>query len=1076
MNLASVSIRRPVTVMVAVAAILLFGYLSLDRLGLDLLPELNFPMTAVVTVYPQADPETVEATVSVQVERALRSVRNIRNVTSMSMENVSLAIAEFNWGTDLGAAQEEIRANLDRMQFLLPEGAQTPIVSRLDPSQIPVLMMTVGAPGEIGDVTREAREVVKPALERIEGVAGVSISGGAERVITVEYDHSALVENGLSPTLLQQLVAYQNMSIPAGVVVDDGVRYQAKVGAKFTSADDIANLALGLKKRTESQTGSSGLFGLSFLMPSFLTVGDIARVDEIDQKAEGFTRINGKPAVVLLVFKQSGENTVTVANRVKAAIAGLRQDYPHIELSYAFDQSKFITKAISDIGNNAAIGAFLAVAVLYLFLRHLRSTLIVATAIPLSIVFTFVLMYAGNQTLNLMSLGGLALGVGMLVDNSIVVLESIFRRQEMGDSPRDAALNGTREVGMAITASTLTTVAVFIPVVFIKSFAGHVFRDLAVTVSFSLLASLAVSLTVVPLLSSWLIRVSADHIQRIRGDAGRGGFLLGLYDRMLRWSLDRRNLILGLVGATVVAAVAAYPFLTLEFLPSMDMGRLDITLSLPSGTPVEVTNEVSEALEAELVKMAGVESVTAQVGSAGSGDFLAVTSGTTANSAKLTVSLAQEGRHALSTIAAGERVRAIIRALRDRYPDLEAQVDTSGLGGLTSGTGVSDFFGTSVTLEVSGQDPRMLVQIARGITEKLRTIPGLIEVGSSVQDLQPVMLLDVNRTRALMGGLTVGQIGLGVRSGVLGTTVTHIERQGELIPVIVKPASGAVPTLDALLDMPVTSSMGIGSSPSTGASGGSPALLAPPTEVLVGKVVSPKVVDGPITISRRNGRRYVTVRAAYQGMKLSEAGTIVLDAARSVGLPRGYEISLAGVNRLMKDSFSDLRLAGWIAVVLVYMVMAIQYESLFYPLIIMFTLPLALIGATGILLVSGTSISVTAIIGLIVLAGIVVNNGIVMVDFINQLKSQGMRTRQAVIEAGRARLRPILMTALTTILGLIPIAIGRGQGSELEMPLALTVIGGLATATFLTLFVIPVIYELMDGIAARVSRKEVRAE
>jgi len=1095
LNIAEYSVRRPITVTIVVAACLLFGFLSLGRIGLDLLPQMDLPMAVVVTVYPNADPETIDSLITVPVERSLKSARNIKSVTSTSMENVSVSLAEFNWGSDLGSVQEEIRAGMDRIRYQLPEGVQDPIVSLIDPSQLPLMMLTVGAQGDLGDVTRVAREIVKPEIERVDGVAGVSISGGADRVISVEYDHEKLAEAGLSPLLLQQLISLQNLSVPAGVVVDDGVRYQTRVGAKFQSAEEIASLTIGMNtKRSESVSGQprlGGLMGLSFLMPSFLTtVGDIATVEEKFQKTEGYARVDGNSSVMLLVYKQSGQNTVTTARRVNQALDRLTAGRSDISVAHVFDQSTYITRSINGLRDNLIIGAVLAVVVLFVFLRHLGSTLVVAVSIPLSVVFAFVLMYAWKLSINLMTLGGLALGVGMLVDNSIVVLESIYRRQELGDPPLTAAVNGTREVGTAIISSTMTTVAVFVPVVFIEGMVGTIFRDLAMTVTFSLLASLAVALTVVPLLASGLVRLRGKAAPKDSVSApGRLGArnrqtLISRYDQALTWAMRNRWAVLAAVVAAVVAAVAVYPSLGVELFKNMDMARIDVSLHMPAGTPTDVTNQVSMLLEAKLMEMPGLGHVTAEVGSTGGDDFLAMAGNAGSNSAAISIALRREGPVQTSVAEAADFIRAAVAQTQQEYPELECTVDTSGYGSLTGGQ--INLFGGKVSLEILGSDSRELAEYSSRVAQRLREAPEFVEVSSSAQDLQPVILLSVNPTRALMGSMTVGQVGLGVRTAMLGTTVTYVERRGELIPVVVRPASDGVPTLESVLDMPISSSLGTSSimqgasqmgsnaSAAARASGtGASSLLAPPTEVLVGRVATPQVIEGPMTIFRRNGRQYVKIDIAFRGMKLSQAGDLALAAAREVEAPADVDLALGGATRAIDEAMSELTLALCLAAVLVYMVMAVQYESLLYPLIIMFTMPLAAIGAIALLAMAGESISVTAIIGLIVLAGVVVNNGIVMVDFINQLKATGMKTPEAVRKASLARLRPILMTALTTILGLLPLAIGRGAGSELERPLALTVIGGLTTATFLTLFVIPIIYELMDEAGHRLSHRGV---
>lgn len=1080
MNIAALSIRRPITVLIIVVACLMFGVISLQRVGLDLLPEINLPMAAVITIYPNADPQTVEQTVAVPIERALRSLRGVKDVTSMSMENLTVALVEFYWGTNLDSAQQQIRTNLDAIEYSLPEGVQAPIISLIDLSQLPVLTLTAGVPGDVGDVTEVVRDVVKPAIERVPGVAGVSISGGADRIISVEYDHQKLIDAGLSPLMLQQLIAMQNLSVPAGVVVDEGVRYQTRVGVGYETADDIAQLTIGMKRREES-SGAGGLFGLSLLMPQFLTVGDVADVKETMQTAEGYSRVNGKPAVMLQVQKQSGQNTVTTSRRVREALDQLAVARPEIEITYVFDQAEVINMSLNSLADNIMLGGFLAVLVLWLFLRHVGSTLVVGLSIPLSVVFTLVLMYASELNLNLLTLGGLALGVGMLVDNSIVVLESIFRRQELGDGPVDAAVNGTKEVGMAILASTLTTVVVFVPVVFLESLVGQIFRELALTVIYSLLASLLVALTVLPLASTRIMRLNRS---RSTSNAGRGAGLFRLslgevYERMLEGARRRRVAILGLCAVALVLAMVIVPTLGFEFFPPMDMARIDIQASLPPGTPVERTDEMARRLEARFIEIEGIEVVAAEVGSSGSGDYMSVIGGASSNTARISLGLVKDGPTKRDVEEILSDCRAVLAEVLADYEGSSFKTDASGWGSF--GSSSSAIMGNVVTIEVRGNDYQAISEHALALMERFKQVPQFVEIASDAGSGQPLMLLDVNRTRALMGGLTVGQVGLGVRSAMLGTTVTYVERDGSLIPVVVKPKSEGVPSLESLLDMPITGSTSasgipgmsgsaaqMGSNVSAAArtlgSSAATSLLAPATEVLVGRVASPMVVEGPVTLTRRNGVPYTLIKIGYEGMKLSEAVELAMDIAAEVPAPEGVTVARGGVSRVLDEALDDMAFVGLLAVVLVYMVMAIQYESLVYPFIVMFTMPLALIGAIGFLLLADQALGVTALIGLVVLAGVVVNNGIVMVDFINQLKAAGMPTTKAVTEASRARVRPILMTALTTILGLLPAAIGLGSGAEMQRPLAITVMGGLTVATFLTLFVIPLVYELIDSL------------
>lgn len=1065
MNIFSFAVKRPVTICIVVIAILMFGCVSLQNLGIDLLPEFEYPTVALVTIYPNADPETVEGTVTVQMERALRSVANVTDVKSISMENASVCLVEFAWGTNLSKAQEDITTSLETVALTLPSDAQAPIMAKFDPTQIPLMMLTIGADGDIGEVTQKAEDIVKPVFDRIEGVAGVSINGGAEKIVEVLYDQAALTDSGLTPTLLQQYIAYQNISVPVGAVLDDGMRYNAKVGSKFTSIDDIADLVIGLQSNNDDS--SMGLF--SFLMPQYLTIGDVADVEETFSENDGFIRINGKPAITMIVYKQSGESPVTIANRVDKAIAELNTQYPDIELEYIFDQSDFISNSIADMSKSALIGAVLAVLILLVFLKNPTSTLVIAASIPLSILTTLLMMYGFGLNLNLMTLGGLTLGIGMLVDNSIVVLESIFRRRELGDSPIEAAIQGTKEVGMAIIASTITTVVVFVPILFTSGFVKEIFADLALTVSMSLLSSLVMAITVVPLLSSRVLKISKKEKKDRKS-------IEKVYEPALKWSLRKPWAVIGIAGCLLVAAVVVYPNIGFSLLPQMDMGRVDVKFNLPNGTPMDVTDVVSAELEERLMQINGVKSVSATIGTTGS-NYTALISGSSVNGGSLIIMLDDSSKRSLNDVVKDVRTAfADVAEANPDFPTVKYSVDSSGMGSITAGATSLNLFGSDIIVTVSGNDMNTLNSISEELVAQMEKEDGFIDISADSQNIQPMISLDVNRTRALLGGLTVGQIGLGVRTSVLGQTATYLERDGESIPVIVRPKVDSDLTLDSLLELPISSSLagivpGAGDISLSSVTGGS-SLIATGGDVLVGKVVQPEIIDSPLTIYRGNNSRYVSITASYTGMSQSEAGKKALSLAENIDIPEGYEVALGGTEDLLSTTLNDLKVILLIAVFLVYMVMAIQYESFLQPFIVMFTLPLALIGALLLLWVTGMDLGITSIIGLIMLAGIVVNNGIVMVDYTNQLKASGMNTYDAVMEACKTRLRPILMTSLTTILGLFPMALAFGKGAELQQPLAISVMGGLVTGTFLTLFVIPVIYIFFDKLVSKFSRKE----
>jgi len=1081
MNLTLLSLKRPVTVIMTIAAVILFGLISFDRLSLEMLPNMDFPMLAVVTIYPNADAETVESTVTIPIETQVRSIRGVRNVNSTSMENASMIMMEFNWGTDLAEAENLVKSELEANSMFMPSGINDTFIMRMNPDSIAMMMLSIGSEGEPVDVTAQIKRDILPELNRVPGVAGIILSGGTDKVITVDYDHDKLVENSVNPSLLQLLIQYQNMTIPAGAIVDEGVRYQTKVGSKLNSIEDIEGLVIGLKKKQEN--GGSGILGLSMLMPSFLTVGDIAEVKVEGQTAEGFMRINGKTSVVLNIYKQSGYNTVTVAKDVKSKIAELNEKYPQISLGYIFDQSEYISQSIKDLGSSAVQGAFLAVAILYIYLRSLKATFVIGISIPLSIIITFAIMLATNLELNLLTLGGLALGVGMLVDNSIVVLESIYRRREMGDSMFDAALYGTKEVTLAILGSTLTTLGAFVPVVFLSSLAGQIFKDLALTVTYSLAASLFVALTIVPLASLKLnlrapkgVKTEADEVvltERQKYERYSKKKSMMIYENSMLWGLKHRWYIVGIMIVALALSLYGYTKLDQEFLPKMDMGRIDVTITLPAGSPTEKTNDASKEFEALLLGMPWVESVSAQVGSLGTGSYLALVLSNAANESTLGVNIKQ-GKDKISMNEAVVKVREVAEQVKADYPGTSVTVDTSGFGSLLGG--FIDIFGTKITVSVTGSNAEGINQVAAELTDKLRKTSGIVDVVSDLENTQPVMLLDVNRTRALMGGLTVAQIGLGVRTSSLGTTVTNINIDGESVPVIVKPSKGGEQTLASMMDLPVSSTISImsmmGDTSSSAASAAS-SLMSPVTDVYVNKVATPVSETGPVQLLRRNGERIIQVTYAFdESLKVGNAQKIAEDIAASMELPDGVDVNFGGVSELLTEGFNDLYFAAGLALFIVYFVMAVQFESFMYPLIILFTVPLALIGAVVLLIISGTGVGISALIGAIVLVGVVVNNGIVLVDFILQMRAKGFSTDEAIVISARSRLRPILMTALTTILGLVPIALSTGKGSEISKGMALTVIGGLTAATYLTLVVVPVVFKIFDDFTNWIGRRK----
>lgn len=1057
MSLSQFATERPVTILMVVAGVLLFGAIAFDALGLDLLPDLSYPVNAIITVYPNADAETIEKAVSAKIEDAISTVSNLRRIDSMSSENISVVVAEFNWRTDLTATAQEIAAAIDALQYTLPSAVQKPIVMQLDPSQIPIALIGLSSDTlSLEELTRLAKEELIPIIERTPGVATTSIAGGVGRQVSVMYDPAKLEEIGISDTLLAQMIGAQNVFVPIGSVYEDGKRYMGKVGMEINSIDELKRLVVGVTEPEESGVG--GLLGMALPAPVYLE--DVADIALTTSEREGITRVNGRAAVLITVMKRSGENTVLVSERLEQTLSDVTAKLDQVEIHYITDQAQFIQRSVNDLSANGIAGGIIAAAVLYIFLRRLSSTLIVSLAIPLSVLVTFILMYLRGLTLNIMTLGGLALGVGMLVDNSIVVLEAIHRHRELGQSPKEAAVNGAAEVTSAIVASTLTTLAVFLPIIFLKSFAGYLFTDLSLTVSFSLLASLLVALTVVPALASKA---------RWRGapatTIGAGLSAISLrYRRALAWSLEHKWAVLTVSVVLLIAALFALSGLETEFLPDMDMGMVEVNVILPPGTPVDRTSSVVADVESVLENIPGIHAYSSRIGGSDTSAILWLFSSLPSNRGRIDIMLKPNAERELSFMETVARISSAVEPVRALHQD--ARIEVHATDQIAYVTGLDQ---SALEINISGDDLGILRQLSNELAQRLESIEGIEHVEQSVESVQPIAFLDVNHARALTSRLTAGQVGLSVRSQLIGTTATELRLNGELIPVVLTSKDAVGKDLDSVLSLKVSSSLeaaGAGSSVGSEGSGLASKLTGPPT---LGRITTPRQEMELTTIARADGVRTVTLEAYLSSLPLGTAKSLVLAEIDEMHIPEGYSIEFTGVSNIMQESLNSLKTALLVAMLLVYMVMAAQFESLMSPLIIMFSIPLAAIGSVFGLLLAGSRLGVMAVVGIIVLVGIVVNNAILMVDSINRLRKERRDLRSAILDAGTERLRPILMTALTTIVGLFPLAfgvgryIGFGEGTETQKPLAVAVMGGLLSSTLLTLIVIPTIYELVHG-------------
>lgn len=1019
MKITDVSIQRPMLVAVLVTVLLILGGVSLSRLAIDLWPEMNLPVAAVVTEYPGAGPEEVEQQVTRPLESILATVSNLDTIRSTSSMGVSTIVLMFDWGTDMNYAALQIREKVDLIRQYLPSGAKAPMTVKMDPNMMPIMQLALSA-ADARELKQITDDIIQPRLERVGGVASVWSAGGMEREIRVLVDPERLAGYGLTLNGLTQALSAENLNVSGGTVQEGTKDLLVRVTGEFRDLDQVRRVVVGAP-------GGQPVH-----------LGDVARVEDGHKKITQFSRVDGKPGLSVYIQKQSGANTVQVARAVHKALDELKKELPGVRFDVVMDQSEFIERSINHVVKEILVGGFLAMLVMWIFLRNLRSTLIISTSIPISIIGTFVLIYFNDMTLNLITMGGLALGVGLIVDDAIVVLENIYRHRQLGYGLVEAARVGTSEVGSAVIASTLTTMAVFLPVVFVKGLAAQLFTPLALTVSFAIFTSLVVALTLVPLMSSrWL------HLEEApAGDAaGERSWhrlyrlserwfnnLNSAYRRLLEWALNHRRRVIATVTVLVVLSVAAFPLVGFEFMPSMDQGQVNITVEMPRGTSLEETNRVATRIE-KMVQDPWVESVFTGVGFTGTQGMWGESS---TDVAQITLQLVDKSRRSVTADEVAEILRQRFKDIPGAKIKVSAMEDQSGMMGGTA----------PVQIQVRGDDMGTLTRLGDRVAEVVRRVPGTREVTSSLQEGRPEVQVLVHRDRAAACGLSPAEVASTVRTAVEGTVATRYRTGGEEVDIRVQLRDGEVTRLPDLSTLTILSP--------TGAS------------VPLSQVAEIVETRGPHAIDRQDQTRLVTVTAQLAGRDLGSVIKDIQAGLKGLSLPPGYTVEFSGEQEQMAETFGDLSLALILAVVLVYLVMVAQFESLLYPFIIMFSVPVTIVGVTFSLLVTGRAFSVPAFIGVIMLVGIVVKNAIVFVDYVNTLRRRGLKRREAILQAGPVRLRPILMTALTAILAMLPMALGIGEGSEGQAPMATVVAGGLAFSTLITLVLVPVIYTILD--------------
>ncbi|MBI2379320.1 MAG: efflux RND transporter permease subunit [Gammaproteobacteria bacterium] len=1064
MKLVDISTRRPVTVMMFTTALLIFGMVSLSRLGMNLLPDLSYPSLTIRTDYSGAAPAEVENLITKPVEETLGIIKNIREVRSISRAGQSDVVLEFNWGTDMDIAGLDVREKLDVLQ--LPLDVKRPSLLRFNPENDPVMRLSLAFKSSPKDISQEdqlkslrrlADEQIKKQLEATEGVAAVKISGGLEDEIQVQLDPRKLGQLGLSIEQVAQKLKAENVNLSGGRLEEGQQQFLVRTINQYRSVEEIAGAIV-------AEVGGKPIY-----------LRDIATVEQGFKERTAITRINGQEAVEIALYKEGDANTVRVAEAIAKRLEDTRKALPEaLSLDVLYDQSTFIGNAIDDVVQNGLVGGVLAVLVLYLFLRNFWVTVIIACTIPLSVVITFNLMYANNVGLNIMSLGGIALSIGMLLDNAIVVLENIASKRERGADLLTAARDGTSEVAGALLASTLTSVAVFFPLVFVEGIAGQLFRDQALTVTYGQFISLGIGLTLVPMLAALGARakpsgqgVHAPDSQGVKGKlslAGWGIFtglplvlttgvlivsravarlghllfapavlvfnkayaaLAIVYRRLLTWSLGHRFAVLAIALGIFGASLTLVPGLGVDLIPQMSQGEFNIAMRLPPGTPLAST-------DASLLKAQGftatLPAIERSYSVSGTGNRLDASPDKGGeNWGELNVVMKKP-----VTLDSERELMNRLRGELDKQAGLEYKIERPTLFS----------FKTPLEIEIVGYDLDKLAAVSQQIVAKMGQSDRYSDIKSTTEGGHPEVQIRFDHERIARLGLTVPDIADRVVKQVRGEVATRYSFRDRKIDVLVRAQESERNSVRKIGELVVAT--------------------RETKPITLAAVADIGIATGPSEIHRVAQERVALISANLRYGDLGQAAQELEAILATVPMPTNVTSRVAGQNEEMKRSFNSLYMALGLAVFLVYLVMASQFESLKQPLIILFSIPLGLVGAILALKATGSSISVIVFIGLILLAGVVTNNAIVLLDRVNQLRAEGMKIVEALKEAGESRLRPIMMTMFTSVLGMLPLALGVGEGAELRQPMAITVIGGLFVATLLTLVVIPVIYSLVE--------------
>lgn len=1025
MKLHELSVKKPVAVTMAVLMFVVIGLYALTMLPIEMTPEMELSMAIVATQYPNVGSEEVENLVTKTIEGAIAGVSGVDSITSQSSEGVSMVMVQFDTGTDMDKAASDMESAIDMVESFLPEDASDPMVLKLDTNMMATAQFSVAYDGyDLVQTKQFVDEILESRLKSVAGVASVSVSGAQNRQIDVYVDPTALYGYDADISDIASAIMAQNQNMPAGSANTMGKELSARVLGKFDSLNDIENVPFMTKGG------------------QVINLRDIAKVRDSFTDVTTVARLNGDNAISITISKESDANTVDVVNGIKSALDKLTAQDARFTYNMTMEQGSLIEDSIDNVASNAVSGAFLAIAVLLLFLGSVRSSLVIGVAMPISVITTFIGMYFSGMSLNVVSLGGLALGVGMLVDNAVVVLENIFRKRQLGESPHSSAVSGAGEVVGAVVASVLTTCIVYVPILFIDNMMAVMFKQLAFTIIFSQIASLLTTFLLIPMMTSRIKKEKSDNKLLATILTPFNKFMDACYrsyDKSLRKLLISRKRFILAVFVIFVISIFGLFSIGMELMPSADSGTISVSISLPNGTRLEDTDKMTRDIENIIMKNEDVQSVFSQVGSGGTMSM--VTGASSGNSASITVTLKDSAERRRSSDDVAE-------ILRNEFKNISgAVIEVSAESIMMSAS--SD----ELSVNFTGSDDKLLEDYVLKAEKILADTPGIAETSTSISDTKYELHIKPNRAKSMMYGLTPVQTASLIDSVISGKTASRYTEGGSEYDIVVKYPEGYADTYEELKSLRLKTPLG--------------------TWVTLSDIADISVEEGYSSLTRVDQRRVITLSGKIYNSDLGTVTSKFDEGLKKLPMPEGISKQDAGTYEVMIDAMSQLFVAILLGILLMYMIMAAQFGSLVQPFIILFSLPLAMIGVTLSLVMTGSKLSAVSCIGILMLTGIVVNNAIVLIEFINQLRAERPDSNRTdiIVDAGLVRMRPILMTSFTSILGFLPMALASDGGTAMMQPLAIVLLGGLLVGTLLTLFVIPVVYSIVDD---KVQKRKLR--